>query len=48
VINAALGFIELGAIVLAWTIVWNFAIKAFAALHPDNPAATGLVAVYSA
>lgn len=47
-INSVLGFFELGAIILAWTILWNFLIKGFSAQHPDNPAATGLVAVYSA
>lgn len=47
-INSVLGFFELGAIILAWTIVWNFLVKGFAALHPDSAPATGLVAVYAA
>jgi hypothetical protein len=40
-----ISFVELGAIILAWWIVWNFAIKGFTALHASNPAASGLAAV---
>ena len=46
--SSVLGFFELGAIILAWTIVWNFLVKGFAAQHPDSPAVQGLAAVYVA
>lgn len=45
---SVIGFIELGGIVLAWTIFWNFLIKGFTAQHPDSPAIQGLAAVYHA
>lgn len=47
-LTTVIGFLELGAIVLAWTILWNFVIKAFTAEHPDSPAVQGLAAVYHA
>lgn len=40
-----LGFLELGLIVLAWTMIWQFIIKAWAGNHKDLPAAQGLAAV---
>lgn len=43
--SGIVSFVELGAIILAWWIVWNFAIKGFTALHAGNPAADGLAAV---
>lgn len=46
--NAALGFVELGAIVLAWSIIWNFVIKGFTGRHADNPAAQGMAAILHA
>lgn len=47
-IGTVIGFLELGAIVLAWTILWNFVIKSFCAEHADIPAVQGLAAVYHA
>jgi hypothetical protein len=47
-LNAVIGFIELGGIILAWTIFWNFVIRGFTANHSDSPAAQGLAAVYHA
>lgn len=46
--NPVMGFIELGVIVLAWSLVWNFLIKGWTANHPNMPAAQGLAAVYHA
>lgn len=43
-----MGFIELGAIILAWTIIWNFFLKGVTAQHADHPAAQGLAAIYHA
>lgn len=43
-----LGFVELGLIVLAWSLFWNFTIKGWCARHADHPAAQGLAAVYTA
>lgn len=43
-----LGFIELGAIILAWMIFWNFVIKGFTGLHGGTPAADGLAAILHA
>jgi len=47
-VGAALGFFELGAIILAWTIVWSFLLKGVTARHADQPAAQGFAAVYHA
>jgi hypothetical protein len=44
-VGAALGFIELGGIVLAWWVFWTFLIRGFTAQHPDSPAIQGLAAV---
>lgn len=41
----ALGFLELGLIILAWNIVWDFITKAWAGKHREHPAAQGLAAV---
>jgi hypothetical protein len=46
--GSVLGFVELGAIVLAWMIIWNFIFKPFTALHAGNPAADGFAAVFHA
>lgn len=46
--NAIANFFELGAIILAWTIVWNFLIKGWTGAHPDFAPAQGLAAVYHA
>jgi hypothetical protein len=40
-----IGFVELGAIILAWLIVWQFIIKGFTAQHAGNAASDGLAAV---
>jgi len=44
-INSLLGFIELGGIVLAWLIFWNFLIGAFAGHHSNWPSMQGLAAI---
>lgn len=38
-------FFELGAIILAWSIFWNFLLRGFTAQHPDSPAVQGLAAI---
>jgi len=43
-----IGFLELGAIILAWMIFWNFVIKGFTGLHGGSPAADGLAAILHA
>jgi hypothetical protein len=43
--NAVLGFIELGALVLAWMILWQFLVKGWTGAHPNLPAAQGLAAI---
>lgn len=46
--NSMLGFVELGLIILAWSLVWNFILKGWAGNHASHPAAQGLAAVYTA
>jgi len=48
VIGSLIGFFELGAIILAWTIILNFLIKGVTAHHSDRPWAQGLAALYHA
>jgi hypothetical protein len=43
--NTVLGFVELGAMILAWTILWQFLIKGWTGSHPNLPAAQGLAAI---
>lgn len=43
--QTVLGFFELGAIILAWVIVWNFLLKGVTARHADSAWAQGLSAV---
>lgn len=45
-VGNAIAFIELGGIVLAWTIFWNYLLGAFLGNHAGSPAAQGLAAVY--
>lgn len=40
-----IGFLELGAMILAWIIIWNFVTRAFTALHSGSPMADGLAAI---
>ncbi len=47
-IGAAIGFIELGGLVLAWVIFWNYILRGFCAAHTGSPAIQGLAAVYHA
>lgn len=47
-LGSVLGFFELGAIILAWTILWNFLLKGVAAHHADAAWAQGLASVYHA
>jgi len=44
-VNTVLGFVELGALVLAWWIFWSFTIKGWTGAHPNLPAAQGLAAI---
>lgn len=44
-INSLLGFIELGGIVLAWLIFWNYLLGGFMAHHSDWPSMQGLAAI---
>jgi len=48
VIGNLIGFIELGAIVLAWMLIWNFLVKGVTAHHADSPWAQGLAAAFHA
>lgn len=43
-----LGFFELGGIVLAWMIFWNFVLKGWMAQHAEMPAVQGLAAIFHA
>lgn len=47
-VGSLMGFIELGGIMLAWTIFWSYLIKAFCANHSNSPAAQGMAAVLHA
>ena len=46
-VGALVGFFELGAIVLAWLVIWNFIIKGVCAHHANQPWAQGLAAALS-
>lgn len=45
--NFIMGFLELGVMILAWTLIWNFLIKGFTGIYAESPAAQGLAAVYN-
>jgi hypothetical protein len=45
--QSLIGFVELGAIVLAWLIVWNFVTRGVVGLHANNPAAQGFAAIFN-
>jgi hypothetical protein len=47
-ITSLLGFFELGAIILAWTIFWNWFLTALLSRYKDHPAVQGLAAIYLA
>lgn len=47
-IGSLVGFIELGGIVLAWVMFWNYLIRAFTASHSNAPWAQGLAALWHA
>lgn len=47
-IGSLLGFFELGAIILAWVILWNFLIKGVTAHHANAAWAQGLAADFHA
>lgn len=47
-VGSVLGFLELGGIILAWMIFWNFLIRGFTAQHANNPALQGLAAAFHA
>lgn len=40
-----LGFIELGGIILAWLIFWNYLLGPFMAHHSNWPAMQGLAGI---
>lgn len=44
-LGSFLGFIELGGIVLAWWIFWEYLLTAFMAHHSNWPAMQGLAAI---
>lgn len=46
--DGILGFFELGAIILMWTIFWNWFLKGIMARYPDSAAVQGLAAVFHA
>lgn len=41
-----ISFVELGGIIVAWMIFWNYVIGAFTGLHADSPAAQGFNAIW--
>jgi hypothetical protein len=47
-IGNLVGFVELGGIVLAWIIFWNFLIRGFTANHSNSTWAQGLAAAFHA
>lgn len=47
-IGNVMGFFELGAIVLAWWILWSYLIRAWCANHSNSVAAQGLAAAIHA
>lgn len=42
--DSLLGFFELGAIILMWTILWNFLIRGITARYQNSAWAQGLAA----
>lgn len=44
-IGSIIGFLELGGIILAWMIFWQFLIHSFTANHSNSTAAQGLAAI---
>lgn len=46
--GAVMGFVELGIVILAWTIILNFLLKGVTARHADAPWAQGLAAIFHA
>lgn len=47
-LGSVIGFFELGAIILAWSIVWNFLLKGVTAQHAESAWAQGLAALFHA
>jgi hypothetical protein len=47
-IGNIIGFVELGGIVLAWMIFWNYTIRSFTANHSNSTWAQGLAAAFHA
>jgi hypothetical protein len=47
-IGSLVGFVELGGIVLAWVMFWNYLIRSFTASHSNSPWAQGLAALWHA
>lgn len=41
-----ISFIELGGIIIAWMIFWNYLIGSFTGTHSNSPAAQGFVALW--
>lgn len=42
------GFVELGIVILAWTIILNFLMKGITARYSNSPWAQGLAAIFHA
>lgn len=45
-LGSAISFIELGGVVLAWVMFWNYLIGAFTTHHANSPAAQGFAALW--
>ncbi len=46
--NTVMGFVELGFVILAWTIILNFLLKGITARYANSPWAQGLAAIFHA
>lgn len=47
-IGNVMGFFELGAIILAWMILWQYLIRSWTANHANSTAAQGLATIIHA
>ncbi len=46
--TGVMGFVELGIVILAWTIILNFLLKGITARYSNSPWAQGLAAIFHA
>lgn len=44
-LTSIIGFVELGGIILAWMILWNYLIRGVTAHHSESPVMQGLASV---